>query len=107
LKESNKVEEAIWAYENAIRLRPDFAVAHANIGACYYERGDIPAAIAAFKKALHLQPVFPDCLVSILINIIDYVMLVRHASCSITSTICTPHALVLTPTFLLPFLSLR
>jgi tetratricopeptide (TPR) repeat protein len=107
LKESNKVEEAIWAYENAIRLRPDFAIAHANIGACYYERGDIPAAIAAFKNALHLQPVFPDCLVSILIDIIDYSILLRHASRSITSTICAPRALVLTPTLLLLFLFLR
>lgn len=33
-------------------------------GACYYDSGDIPRAIASFKHAIQLEPNFPDCLVN-------------------------------------------
>lgn len=44
----------------AIKLRPDFAIAHGNLGSCYYERGEIDAAIRTFKYAIQLEPNFPD-----------------------------------------------
>jgi protein O-GlcNAc transferase len=64
LKEMNKIDEALTSYETAIKLRPDFAIAHANVGACYYDSGDIPKAISSFKHAIQLEPNFPDCLVN-------------------------------------------
>ena len=46
--------------QTSIKLRPDFAIAHGNLGSCHYDRGDIDAAIRSFKYAIQLEPNFPD-----------------------------------------------
>jgi tetratricopeptide (TPR) repeat protein len=60
LKEQNLVQDAIASYRSAIKLRPDFAIAHGNLGSCYYDIGDHAAAIKSFNYAIQLEPNYPD-----------------------------------------------
>eukprot|EP01040_Poterioochromonas_malhamensis_P010048 gene10047-10922_t len=43
-----------------IRRRSDFAIAHGNLGSCYYDLGDFTTAIKAFNYTIQLEPNFPD-----------------------------------------------
>ncbi len=43
-----------------LRLRPNLAEAHINFGAALSKRGDFDAAVAQYRKALHLDPDNPD-----------------------------------------------
>jgi tetratricopeptide (TPR) repeat protein len=44
------------ALREAIRLKPDFAQAHTNLGAVLREAGDLPGAVAAHREAIRLKP---------------------------------------------------
>jgi len=44
----------------AIKLQPDFAEAHNNIGTALKEQGEFDAAIESYKRALALKPDFAD-----------------------------------------------
>jgi tetratricopeptide (TPR) repeat protein len=48
--------EAITAYREAIALDPDFADAHCNLGAVYYNRGERDEARRHFERCLRLDP---------------------------------------------------
>jgi tetratricopeptide (TPR) repeat protein len=50
------VDEAIAAYREAIRLRPDDARAHTNLGNALRDQGKVDEAIAAYREAIRLQP---------------------------------------------------
>jgi tetratricopeptide (TPR) repeat protein len=50
------VDEAIAAYRQAIRLKPDYAKAHNNLGLALKAKGQLDEAIAAFRQAIRLQP---------------------------------------------------
>ena len=39
---------------------PDFAIAHGNLGSCYYDLGDFNNAIKSFNYAIQLEPNFAD-----------------------------------------------
>ncbi len=54
------MQDAIASYRSAIKLRPDFAIAHGNLGSCYYDIGDHAAAIKSFNYAIQLEPNYPD-----------------------------------------------
>lgn len=54
------MEEAKATYQEAIRLRPDFAIAHGNLASCFYDQGNYRRAIHSYKHALQLEPNFPD-----------------------------------------------
>jgi protein O-GlcNAc transferase len=60
LKEQHLLHDAIACYQQAIKLRPDFAIAHGNLGSCYYDLGDFTQAIKCFNYAIQLEPNFPD-----------------------------------------------
>jgi Tfp pilus assembly protein PilF len=55
LKET-KLEQAIWAFTEAIRLAPDRAEAYTNRGLAYLERKKYPQAKQDFLKALEIAP---------------------------------------------------
>jgi len=38
----------------------DFAIAHGNLGSCYYDLGDFASAIKSFNYAIQLEPNFAD-----------------------------------------------
>ncbi len=44
-QEVGRLADAKAAYQEAIRLRPDFAIAHGNLASCYYDEGDMKTAI--------------------------------------------------------------
>jgi len=52
------VKDAILCYEKVLKLKPDFAEAHNNMGAALVKRGDIEAAIRQFKEALKIKPYY-------------------------------------------------
>ena len=47
---------AINAYDKAIELKPDFAVAYSNRGEAYAKKGDYPRAVVDYDKAIELNP---------------------------------------------------
>jgi len=50
--------EAAECYRRAIRLQPDFAIAHYNLGLALWEQGRVAEAIPAYQRAIELQPDF-------------------------------------------------
>ena len=48
------------AYLRALNLSPNHAVVHGNLACVYYEQGLIDLAIDTYRRAIELQPNFPD-----------------------------------------------
>jgi predicted O-linked N-acetylglucosamine transferase (SPINDLY family) len=55
-----KLDEAMASYEQALRLRPDFAQVHSNLGLIHANRAHWKEAIASYTRALELEPGFAD-----------------------------------------------
>ena len=51
-----RLDEAIEALREAIRLRPDSVAAHANLGTALDRQGNVELGIAALRKAIRLDP---------------------------------------------------
>ena len=49
---------AISSFKEALRVRPDYAWVHSNLGDAYNFNGQYDAAISSFKEALRLRPNF-------------------------------------------------
>ncbi|MEI7936188.1 MAG: tetratricopeptide repeat protein, partial [Verrucomicrobiota bacterium] len=49
-------DEAIRHYQLAIRLKPDHAAAHNNLGVALGKKGQTDEAIRQFQEALRLKP---------------------------------------------------
>ena len=56
--EAKKYDEAVHSYNEAIRLKPDYAFAFNNRGDARYHRGDLDGAIEDFTEAIRLKPDF-------------------------------------------------
>ncbi len=56
LRDEGKLDEAIAAYRQAIRIKPDYADAYSNLGAALLEQGKLDDAIAAFRQAIRIKP---------------------------------------------------
>jgi tetratricopeptide (TPR) repeat protein len=52
----NQYDEAIADYNEAIRLRPQYAKTYFNRGSAYRKKGQNEQAIADYQKALELSP---------------------------------------------------
>jgi tetratricopeptide (TPR) repeat protein len=52
---ANKPDSAIAAYEAAIKAAPDYLQAHINVGALYYDKGDLDQAASHLNKAVALD----------------------------------------------------
>ncbi len=53
-------QDAIEAYKQAIRIKPDYAGAHYNLGNAYRELGRYQNAIESFKQAIRIKPDYSD-----------------------------------------------
>ena len=47
---------AIDSYQQALKIKPDYAEAYCNIGVALQEKGDLIAALANYKQALKIKP---------------------------------------------------
>ena len=56
LARQGRFAEARKRYEHCIELRPDFAEAHANLGALLLDHDEPAAAIDELRAALHFDP---------------------------------------------------
>jgi tetratricopeptide (TPR) repeat protein len=56
LAQTGKIEEAIAHYEQALRLKPDYAEAHYNLGIALWQTGRVPEAIVQYEQALRVKP---------------------------------------------------
>ncbi len=51
-----RTTEAIGEYKEAIRLKPDYATAHYNLGVTYVESGNRNAAMVEYEILAKLKP---------------------------------------------------
>ena len=51
-----KLDEAVFALQNAISIKPDYAQGYNNLGIALKDQGKLDEAIEAFNKALSLKP---------------------------------------------------
>jgi len=56
LFQPGQVQEAIVQFEQALRIKPDYAEAHNNLGSALLQAGRLPEAIEQHEQALHLKP---------------------------------------------------
>ena len=56
LLQSGRVAEAKAQYEQALRLKPEYAEAHNSLGILLIQLGQAPEAAAQFEEALRLKP---------------------------------------------------
>jgi tetratricopeptide (TPR) repeat protein len=56
LAQQGNPQEAIGYYEQALLLKPDFAVAHYDLGCALAQQDRLPEAIAQYQQALQLKP---------------------------------------------------
>jgi tetratricopeptide (TPR) repeat protein len=56
LSKKGQTDEAIRQYEEAIRLKPDYAEPHNNLGLALAKRGQLDEAIRQYQEALRLNP---------------------------------------------------
>ncbi len=50
------VDDAIYHYLEALRIKPDFGKAHNNLGIAFIHKGKIYKAISHFRKVLQIDP---------------------------------------------------
>jgi tetratricopeptide (TPR) repeat protein len=60
LVRTGRTSEAIDQYEQALRINPDYAEAHNNLGAALGQMGRISEAIEQLKAALRVNPNYID-----------------------------------------------
>lgn len=56
LSKSGKFEEAVTAFKQAIKLKPDYAEAHSNLGDAYAQLKQFKKAIDEYKQAIRYKP---------------------------------------------------
>lgn len=58
--EAKRWEEAVKAFEEAIRLKPDYAQAHYKLGVAFYNLDRFEEAVKQFKEAISLKKDYAD-----------------------------------------------
>jgi protein O-mannosyl-transferase len=60
LRAGGRTAEATGQFEEALRLKPDFAEAENNLGNIRWEEDRRPEAIARYQRALEFRPLYPE-----------------------------------------------
>jgi Flp pilus assembly protein TadD len=60
LFKKGRLNEAINEFREALRLNPDYAEAHCNLGAALGTQGRLDEAVTHLQEALRLRPDYPD-----------------------------------------------
>jgi len=56
------LDNAIFHYKEALRIKPDYAVAFYNLGNVFIKKGKVDEAIDHYQKALHIKPDYVEAL---------------------------------------------
>lgn len=56
LMKAQRFPEAVAAFQQAVKTRPDFAEAHSNLGYSLRNTGQLDQAIASYQEAIRLKP---------------------------------------------------
>ncbi len=54
--EQMHLKEAIWCYQNAIKIKPDYVEAYYDLGAAFHQQKNFDKAIACYKQVITLKP---------------------------------------------------
>ncbi len=57
-----EVDRAIQLYQRALKIDPNFALAHYDLAVAYRNMGQVDQAIAEYQKTLSIHPNFPEAL---------------------------------------------
>ena len=60
LDKKGQIDEAIWHYQEALRLHPEYALAHNNLGKALGGQGQTDEAIRHFRETIRLKPDHAD-----------------------------------------------
>jgi protein O-GlcNAc transferase len=58
-KQSGNLDKAIEEFRKVVRLAPDLAAGHVNLGAVFFDKQDYANAVPALRRALELNPNLP------------------------------------------------
>jgi tetratricopeptide (TPR) repeat protein len=56
LRQTGRLQDAIWQYEAAAQIKPDYAEAQYNLGNAFLQAGRIQDAIGRYERALQIAP---------------------------------------------------
>lgn len=56
LAENGRLDEAITAFRQAIKIKEDYSEAHFNLGVALKAKGDLSGAASAFRRAISIEP---------------------------------------------------
>ena len=60
LGQACRIQEAIWHWEQALRIKPDYARTHYNLGIALGQVGKLADAIAHYEQALRIKPDYAE-----------------------------------------------
>jgi tetratricopeptide (TPR) repeat protein len=60
LGQAGRIQEAIWHWEQALRIKPDYARTHYNLGIALGQVGKLADAIAHYEQALRIKPDYAE-----------------------------------------------
>jgi len=60
LKDKGDLEAAIVSYQQALKIKPDYAEAYNNMGVALQDKGDLKAAINSYQQALKIKPDYAE-----------------------------------------------
>ena len=60
LEDQGQLAEAVMQYQEALRLKPDYAEAHNNLGNALREQGQLAEAVTHYQEALRLKPDYAE-----------------------------------------------
>ena len=60
LKDNDDLDAAIDSYQQALKIRPDYAEAYNNMGQALNEKGKLDSAIDSLKQAIKIKPDFAE-----------------------------------------------
>jgi len=61
LKKQRKLEQALTVLRKAVKIAPEFALLHQEMGECFFISGDFNNAIMVLQRALQLEPSLGVC----------------------------------------------
>jgi hypothetical protein len=81
LLQQKELTEAVARFQGALRLRPDIAQFHSNLGMALSEQGNLAEAEACYRQALRLKPDFAGAFSDLGAVLVDQLKLTEAVAC--------------------------